>query len=193
MAFAFHPSSHRLNSIRSDFFTMQANADTSLFGGGVLDAFKKHGSSPHSSHPDFAHLVLLVFEAVLEVVFVSLPGYILARMGSFDAKQQKFIAEMNTSIFTPALSKSSPFLNRHQPTDLCKFSPSSPPSLPPKSSSISPSYQPYSLCKPPYATVPLKPYQGSSGLRRGPRTLSSPWPSSAIQIRCRFLLSSRSP
>ena len=32
----------------------------------------------HSQHPDFAHLTLLVFEAVLEVVCVSLPGYIVA-------------------------------------------------------------------------------------------------------------------
>ena len=59
---------------------------------------------PHSSHPAFGHLVLLVFEAVLEVVCVSLPGYIVARQGMFDADAQKFVANMNVMIFTPCLS-----------------------------------------------------------------------------------------
>ena len=59
---------------------------------------------PHSSHPDFGHLVLLVFEAVLEVICVSLPGYIVARNGMFDADAQKFVANMNVMIFTPCLS-----------------------------------------------------------------------------------------
>ncbi|MCJ1414980.1 hypothetical protein MMC32_001310 [Xylographa parallela] len=58
---------------------------------------------PHSSHPAFGHLVLLVFEAVLEVVCVSLPGYIVARQGMFDADAQKFVANMNVMIFTPCL------------------------------------------------------------------------------------------
>ncbi|KEF55410.1 uncharacterized protein A1O9_08160 [Exophiala aquamarina CBS 119918] len=57
----------------------------------------------HSSHPDFAHLTLLVFEAVLEVVCVSLPGYIVARQGSFDADSQKFLANLNVVLFTPCL------------------------------------------------------------------------------------------
>lgn len=68
-----------------------------------MDAFKKK-LPPHSSHPDFANLVLLVFEAVLEVVCVSLPGYIVARMGMFDADSQKFVANLNTMLFTPCLS-----------------------------------------------------------------------------------------
>lgn len=58
---------------------------------------------PHSSHPDFGHLVLLVFEAVLEVVCVSLPGYIVARQGMFDADAQKFVANLNVQLFTPCL------------------------------------------------------------------------------------------
>jgi predicted permease len=62
---------------------------------------------PHSSHPAFGHLVLLVFEAVLEVVCVSLPGYIVARQGMFDADAQKFVANLNVMLFTPCLSKSS--------------------------------------------------------------------------------------
>jgi len=62
---------------------------------------------PHSSHPDFGHLILLVFEAVLEVVCVSLPGYIVARQGMFDAEAQKFVANLNVQLFTPCLSTQS--------------------------------------------------------------------------------------
>jgi choline kinase len=69
-------------------------------GNGFVDAFRKK----HSSHPDFANLTLLVFEAVMEVVCVSLPGYIIARMGQFDAENQKFLANLNTQLFTPCLS-----------------------------------------------------------------------------------------
>lgn len=71
-------------------------------GNGFMDVFKKH-RPPHSSHPDFGHLILLVFEAVLEVVCVSLPGYIVARSGMFDAEAQKFVANLNTQLFTPCL------------------------------------------------------------------------------------------
>ena len=58
----------------------------------------------HSRDLDFGHLVLLVFEAVLEVVCVSLPGYIVARQGMFDAEAQKFLANLNVMLFTPCLS-----------------------------------------------------------------------------------------
>jgi hypothetical protein len=51
----------------------------------------------HSSHPSFAHLVL-------EVVCVSLPGYIAAQQGMFDADAQKFVANLNVTLFTPCLS-----------------------------------------------------------------------------------------
>lgn len=61
---------------------------------------------PHSAHPDFLHLILLVFEAVLEVVCVSLPGYIVARQGMFNADMQKFAANLNVMLFTPCLSES---------------------------------------------------------------------------------------
>ncbi|KAF2683630.1 kinase-like protein [Lentithecium fluviatile CBS 122367] len=71
-------------------------------GNGFMDAFR-HKPAPHSSHPDFANLTLLVFEAVMEVVCVSLPGYIVARMGMFDANAQKFVANLNTQLFTPCL------------------------------------------------------------------------------------------
>lgn len=60
-------------------------------------------AAAHASHPSFAHLVLLVFEAVLEVVCVSLPGYIAARQGMFDADAQKLVANLNVALFTPCL------------------------------------------------------------------------------------------
>ena len=59
---------------------------------------------PHSSHPTLPHLAMLVFEAVLEVVCVSLPGYIIARQGMFSAEMQKFAANLNVTVFTPCLS-----------------------------------------------------------------------------------------
>lgn len=40
----------------------------------------------------------------MEVVCVSLPGYILAMMGYFDADKQKFLANLNVQLFTPCLS-----------------------------------------------------------------------------------------
>ncbi|PHH78601.1 hypothetical protein CDD82_2960 [Ophiocordyceps australis] len=58
---------------------------------------------PAEAHPSLPHLCLLVFEAVLEVVCVSLPGYIIARLGHFDADKQKFLANLNVMLFTPCL------------------------------------------------------------------------------------------
>jgi hypothetical protein len=63
-------------------------ADPYSGGNGFMGAFKSK-PPPHSQHPDFANLTLLVFEAVMEVVCVSLPGYIVARMGGFDAVSQE--------------------------------------------------------------------------------------------------------
>ncbi|KAK0730064.1 auxin efflux carrier [Lasiosphaeris hirsuta] len=57
----------------------------------------------HDAHPPLTHLMVLVFGAVLEVVCVSLPGYIIARMGHFDADKQKFLANLNVMLFTPCL------------------------------------------------------------------------------------------
>jgi hypothetical protein len=77
----------------------------SLTSMAAFDMFK-HSEKlpPHSSHPNFGHLSLLVFQAVLEVVFVALPGYIVARQGMFDANAQKFAANLNVQLFTPCLS-----------------------------------------------------------------------------------------
>ncbi|KAL9043978.1 MAG: hypothetical protein Q9214_002854 [Letrouitia sp. 1 TL-2023] len=70
---------------------------------GPLAMLKHQPAPPHSSHPPFPHLLLLVFEAVLEVVCVSAPGYIVARQGMFDAEMQKFAANLNVMLFTPCL------------------------------------------------------------------------------------------
>lgn len=72
---------------------------------------------PHSQHPNFGHLTLLVFEAVLEVVCVSLPGYIVARQGMFDASAQKFVANLNVMLFTPCLSTLDGLLGLTFPAD----------------------------------------------------------------------------
>lgn len=61
----------------------------------------------HESHPSVPNLMLLVFSAILEVVCTSLPGYVVARMGLFSPKAQKFLAELNIMLFTPCLSTSS--------------------------------------------------------------------------------------
>lgn len=61
-------------------------------------------ASSHSGHPSFLYLVLLVFEAVLEVICVCLPGYIAAQHGMFDAEAQKLVANLNVTLFTPCLS-----------------------------------------------------------------------------------------
>ena len=60
-------------------------------------------TNDHSSHPNFLHLAGLVCEAVLEVIFVALPGFLVAWTGMFDANSQKIVAELNTMIFTPCL------------------------------------------------------------------------------------------
>ena len=57
----------------------------------------------HNSHPDFGHLSYLVIQAVAEVVFLALPGFIVAWSGLFDANSQKIVAELNTVVFTPCL------------------------------------------------------------------------------------------
>lgn len=86
---------------------LSSNGFPSLTNMAVYDMVK-HSQKlpPHSSHPDFGHLTVLVFQAVLEVVFVALPGYIVARQGMFDAEAQKFAANLNVQLFTPCLSTS---------------------------------------------------------------------------------------
>src|SRR5947207_7845927 len=103
MPFFSTPSSFRnANAVNLD--THQLSGCPSSFGNSAFSVLGRVASaSSHSSHPALGHLVLLVFEAVLEVVCVSLPGYIVARQGMFDADSQKFLANLNVQLFTPCL------------------------------------------------------------------------------------------
>ena len=91
------PTSFRLRELSTSLVSRDqfALADT------AVSVLKK--APAHSGHPNFGYLTLLVFEAVLEVVCVSLPGYIVARTGMFDAESQKFLANLNVQLFTPCL------------------------------------------------------------------------------------------
>jgi choline kinase len=103
MSFFSTPQALRLRDMQTssnNAFVSMASHSYDYGNNGFLEVLKK---KPHSSHPDFANLTLLVFEAVMEVVCVSLPGYIIARMGQFDAESQKFLANLNTQLFTPCL------------------------------------------------------------------------------------------
>ncbi|KAK4239751.1 auxin efflux carrier [Achaetomium macrosporum] len=93
------PTSLRLATLAAGEPWDQASITTSS----PFVVFKK---KPHDSHPSVDNLVLLVFGAVLEVVCVSLPGYIIARLGHFDADKQKFLANLNVMLFTPCLINS---------------------------------------------------------------------------------------
>jgi len=77
---------------------MAANATA-----GAVSAAISVAANDHSQHPNFLRLAGLVCEAVLEVVFVALPGYLVAWTGMFDANSQKFVAELNVMVFTPCL------------------------------------------------------------------------------------------
>lgn len=85
---SYGPTSFRLATIAQNAYDLP------------LRAFE----SAHDTHPSVARLCALVFEAVLEVICVSLPGYIVARLGHFDAEKQKFLANLNVMLFTPCLS-----------------------------------------------------------------------------------------
>ncbi|KAG8630670.1 hypothetical protein KVT40_002289 [Elsinoe batatas] len=99
MPFITSPTSFRLRESISGIVQRRAG-DTQIT---MADTMIGALANSHTSHPDFGHLVLLVFEAVLEVVCVSLPGYIVARQGMFDADAQKFVANLNVQLFTPCL------------------------------------------------------------------------------------------
>ncbi|RYP20778.1 hypothetical protein DL765_002611 [Monosporascus sp. GIB2] len=94
------PTSFRINNALPDFAPN-------------IPSFKIMKS--HESHPSFGRLIILVFEAVMEVVCVSLPGYLIARAGYFDADKQKFLANLNVQLFTPCLTSQ---LNAQKLTDL---------------------------------------------------------------------------
>ena len=85
-----------------------ALSDISAGPGSTMAMLGQGNLPPHASHPAIGHLTLLVFEAVLEVVVVSAPGYIVARQGMFDADAQKLVANLNVMLFTPCLSMEIP-------------------------------------------------------------------------------------
>jgi predicted permease len=93
------PTSFRLASGNVGALSIASRSFTNVTFEGI------QGQAPHESHPPLGHLILLVFEAVMEVVCVSLPGYIVARQGMFDAEKQKFVANLNFALFTPCLSE----------------------------------------------------------------------------------------
>jgi hypothetical protein len=99
MSFFTSPTSFRLNAVAAGH-----NVSSVAINTFQTFAFFSLGGNNHESHPPLANLILLVFEAVLEVVCVSLPGYIVARQGMFDAENQKFVANLNVALFTPCLS-----------------------------------------------------------------------------------------
>lgn len=99
MGFFTSPTSFRLNSVAAGHNV--TSVATNVF---QTFAFISTRGNTHESHPPIGNLILLVFEAVLEVVCVSLPGYIVARQGMFDAENQKFVANLNVALFTPCLS-----------------------------------------------------------------------------------------
>ncbi|KAI7765624.1 hypothetical protein LZL87_014136 [Fusarium oxysporum] len=57
----------------------------------------------HDSYTSLPNLCFLVFAAVLEVVCISLPGYIIARLDQLDLEKQIFLANLNVMLFTPCL------------------------------------------------------------------------------------------
>lgn len=67
------PMSHRLSQISGTILERDQYATVLSSNVPIVGALTGY----HSAHPDFSHLTLLVFEAVLEVVCVSLPGYVL--------------------------------------------------------------------------------------------------------------------
>ncbi|KAH8654498.1 membrane transport protein-domain-containing protein [Tricladium varicosporioides] len=92
-----NPTSYRLNAVVAGN-DMGPSIATNTFSMAFL-----HTRNDHNSHPPLGHLILLVFEAVMEVVCVALPGYLVARQGMFDAENQKFVANLNVALFTPCL------------------------------------------------------------------------------------------
>jgi predicted permease len=95
MGFFTHPTPYRLNAL-------VAGNNASSIATTTFSLFTRRAND-HESHPALGHLILLVFEAVMEVVCVALPGYIVARQGMFDADKQKFVANLNVALFTPCL------------------------------------------------------------------------------------------
>lgn len=61
--------------------------------------FENIQDSPSS----IGHLCLLVLLAVSDVLCITWAGYIIARLGHFDAGKRKFLSSLNVMLFTPCL------------------------------------------------------------------------------------------
>ncbi|KAF2764135.1 auxin efflux carrier [Teratosphaeria nubilosa] len=116
MSFGRHPKAFRLRNVadtpfnphqkRGTSFDAQTSFATAAMNTTLhrlLDGAIASTTPPHGNHPNFLSLAGLVCEAVLEVIFVALPGFVVAYSGMFDAHSQKFVAELNTMVFTPCL------------------------------------------------------------------------------------------
>lgn len=111
MSFFSPPTSFRLNGLKSSLHSQHhvPPLHAALSGNGSMaTALSDPGGDGPAGHPSLLHLMLLVLEAVMEVVCVSLPGYIVARYGMFNTENQKFVANLNVSLFTPCLSTPPP-------------------------------------------------------------------------------------
>ena len=104
MPFLSGPLSFRLSNSISAITDRSLSSQFQASSGNIAQNVFVAPLTTGPSHPALGHLILLVFEAVLEVVCVSLPGYIIARQGLFDAEMQKFVANLNVMLFTPCLS-----------------------------------------------------------------------------------------
>ena len=98
------PTSYRLNAVAGNDYGSSIMERASTIGLRIFARQEDGDGRDHTTHPALGHLILLVFEAVMEVVCVSLPGYIVARQGMFDLDKQKFVANLNVALFTPCLS-----------------------------------------------------------------------------------------
>lgn len=102
---AYHHTLVPLPSHAFALYATESNVTSAIGGNDYLSMSGSGGGvGAHSEHTPLGYLILLVFEAVLEVVCVSLPGYIIAKQGMFSPEMQKFVANLNVSLFTPCLS-----------------------------------------------------------------------------------------
>ncbi len=74
----------------------------SPYGDPFSTSSRHHGSGGKSNAP-IVELVKVTAFSILEVVILSLVGYLMARRGVIDKKTQTKINKLNVSVFTPAL------------------------------------------------------------------------------------------
>ncbi|KAI0537868.1 auxin efflux carrier superfamily protein [Xylaria digitata] len=55
------------------------------------------------SHSSLGQLCILVLLAVSDVLCITLAGYVVARLGLFNADKRKFLSNLNVTLFTPCL------------------------------------------------------------------------------------------